>query len=219
MSLLMLHGKTVVGGGGGGLTITQPVAMWARTSGGAAATSASFSANSGEILVIGVGRDGGGAPVSPTTSPSLTVTSRAQDTAHAGTQIYTAPVTSTTSYTITLPASAEKHAGFVWVVAGQHASPIGVASNGNSTTNNINPAYTASAAGSVIFVASSEWQELGTPTSSNLTNTVHGNHAGWTENFVGRKLNVSAGATTFNLDAAGSGTANWSYVYLEILKA
>jgi hypothetical protein len=210
--------RAAVGGGGGGLTVVQPVAMWARTSGSAATSSASFSVTSGELLVIGICSNGN-APPSPTVSAGYTVTQRGSDSSYSQTRIFTAPVTSTTSITITLPSFAENGIGFVWQVSGQHASPIGVGSGGNSTTNNLTVNYTATAAGSITFVMANEWQELGTPTSSNMTNTVHGNYGGYSEGFAGRRANAASGATSFNLDAGGSGSANWSYSYVEILKA
>lgn len=220
MSLLWLPKAAAGGGGGGGLTVTTPIAMWARTSGSSAATSAAFDATNGQILVAGFGGDGGD-PATPTNSgTAFTWTSRAVNSVWGHSRIFTAPVTATQNMTVTIPADGMKCFGYIWVVSGQHASPIGGGTgNGNATTNTINPSYTADAAGSVTFVVGSEWQETGTPTSSNLTGFTHGNYTGWTEAFAGRRANASAGLTSFHVDAAGSGGTNFTYSFVEILPA
>ena len=219
---LMASRVVAAGGGGGGLTVVQPVAIWSRLSGSAAASSAAFNVNNNELLVVGISGD---APSSsfaaPTnTNTAFTWTLRQTGAAYATVKVYTAPVTATQSTQITLPASSEKQGAFVWQMSGQHASPFGTGSgNGNANTNAVNQNYTPQAAGSIIFVVASEWQETGTPTSSNLTNTAHGNHTGYQEFFVGRKLNPTTAATSFNLDAAGGSGTNWSYAWQEILAA
>lgn len=219
---LMASRVVAGGGGGGGLTVVQPVAFWGRTSGSAAQSSAAFSVTSGELLVVGISGDAPSSSFAAPTNTNTAFTWTLQQTgsAYATVKVYTAPVTATQSTQITLPASSEKQGAFVWQVSGQHASPIGTGSgNGNANTNTANPAYTPQAAGSIIFVTASEWLETGTPTSSNLTNTVHGNQSGYQEFFVGRKANPTTSATSFNLDAAGSGGTNWSYAWVEILPA
>jgi hypothetical protein len=223
MTMMALRAaKKQAAGGGGGLTVTQPVALWARTSGSAAATSASFSVVSGDLIVVGISGDNPGSSfAAPTNSgTAFTWTLRQTSTGYATTKMYTAPATASQSMTVTLPASSEKQAAFLWVVSGQHASPIGSGSGGaDANTNVVNQNYTPQAAGSVTFVFASDWLETGVPTSSNLTNTVHGNQTGYQETFVGRKANATTSATSFNLDAAGAGGTNWSYTWQEILAA
>jgi len=220
MSLLLLHGKTAAGGGGGGLVITSPVATWTGT--GSPTTSASFTATSGGLLVLGHCQWNGTMNTPTNSGTAFTWTQRASDTAGVVQhKVWTAPITAGQSMTVSLNSTSEDGIlGMVWHVTGQHASPIGVSgAASNVTTNNLTVNFTASVAGSATFVHASDYQELGTMTSSNLLDPNTTNFSGVVDGLSGYRANASAGATSFNLDAGGTGTAGTGYAYVEIKPA
>lgn len=112
----------------------------------------------------------------------------------------------------------------IYIVSGQHASaPIGANALGVSTTNNLTTtAYVSTADNSRGFVGGTEWNDLGTPVSSDTTlDTFYDGSAG--DDLCGcsgvkaADTATSGSNVTFNLDAAGSGAADWTWAALEIL--
>lgn len=92
----------------------------------------------------------------------------------------------------------------------------GTATHGTSTTNNINVGGTTTVNDAIVIGGGTEWNDLGTPTSSDMTDFTGFNGAGGSmSGGSGYKLISTAGAYTVNLDAAGSGAAgpwNWATV-------
>jgi hypothetical protein len=207
--------RVVAGGGGGGLTVTTPVAIWQN------GTSASFSVTAGDLIVVAWGTYPTESIVAPTNSgTAFTWTQRESLSTVLTIALYSAVASTSQTMTVTTPTGGDFEHGFLWVISGQHASPFGVADDYESTTNAHNTNYTASANGSVTLVHAIEYQELGAPTSSNLTDVnVEAGISGYAEVICGYKPNAAAGATSFNLDAGGAGGPNWEVLYLEILPA
>lgn len=205
----------------GGLTIT-PVARWQRTTGSAANVSSSFSVTNGGLIVCAIGydfNDANPALATPSnTGTPFTWTRRAVGTASSRPTdaVWTAPVTATISTTISITASTTREWAKAWVITGQAASPIGVTGNSATQTGqNQTISYTASAAGSAMFVAAEDWNETGNITSSDLT-LDNGDYTGWTDAAPGHRVHTSAGATSFHLTAGGASPI-WSWAYCEIV--
>lgn len=111
-----------------------------------------------------------------------------------------------------------KHLGFAEISEKDdpHASPIGNVAEGSSTTNNITPTGPTTANPNAdVFAVATDWNALGAATSSDLTET--GFHiAGVISGLYGHKSVASAGATSINFDAAGTGAADWNWVAIAI---
>jgi hypothetical protein len=108
----------------------------------------------------------------------------------------------------------------LYVLTGQNTTtPNGTSNEGNSTTNNLTTgSVTTSAANSWVFGCGSEWQALGSPTSSDLTfDAFH--IASVMSGGSGYKNVASSGASaTANLDASGASGANWNWVLFEVIE-
>jgi hypothetical protein len=196
-------------------------------------TSASFTPPSGSLLVVSAVVDTG-AGVTPSATCSgggLTFTedmSRGDSEGTAGIcKQWTAPVPTGASMTVTVAfsnvgvihgAATVCGSGKVWVETGQDASPKGATAENSSTTNNWSPAGpTTTAANSHVFATGSEWNALGSPVSSDLTEDAFSNS--FISGLHGYKLVASAGATTLNFDASGSSAADWNMISQEIKEA
>lgn len=195
-------------------------------------TSASFTPPDGSLIVVSVGCDtaAGNSPTISYSGGSLTWTERVYRGDAEGTagvvSIATAPVVTGASMTVTITVNnmgvsrTSDVAGSVkaWVVTGQNASPIGASAENSSITNNWTPAGpTTTAANSLVFGSGGDWNALGSPTSSDLTEDAFTNS--YYSGLHGYKSVASAGATTINYDAAGAGAADWNMVSLEIKEA
>lgn len=194
------------------------------------AVSASFTAPAGSLLVVVAEFDqyydafGGGAGTNTTSisdSGGLTWTKRVERNFDAIATIWTAPVPTAAARTVSvsrngsydIPITAK-----VYVVTGQHASPIGASGSGSTTSNNSSPTiYTGGAAGSLAFVSMVDWSAPGAPSSSDLTEDA-GHVAGQISYMSGYKTGAS-GSNTANLDAGGTSSAQITWVALEILAA
>ena len=108
----------------------------------------------------------------------------------------------------------------VWVVTGANLSaPIGGSRIGGSTTNNLTTtSFAAQGNNSIGFGAGTEWNGLGTPTSSdigtngdgfNVSTTLSG-FSGW------KQLGATGSSVTFNLDAGNTTAAKWVWAAVEI---
>lgn len=98
-------------------------------------------------------------------------------------------------------------------------APVGATGQGSTTTNNatIN-AYTSTVAESRGVCAAHETGSLGLPSS---TDQAFPFALEWMDGLVARKASNTAalGTVQFNLDAAGTGAADWQWAALEILPA
>ena len=104
-----------------------------------------------------------------------------------------------------------------YVVTGAHASsPVPTVGEGSSATNNLTASiFTSAFANSFAFVAATDWNANGTPTSSDLTvDAFH--HAGVLSGMSGFKSLGATGAKTANLDAAGTAAAEWNWAAVEV---
>lgn len=195
-------------------------------------TSASFTPPNNCLLVVAVGCDtaAGSSPTITYSGGGWTWTERVYRGDAEGTagvvSLATAPVTTGASMTVTITVnnmgvshtSDISGSAKVWVVTGQNASPIGASAENSATTNNWTPAGpTTTAANSIVFGAGGDWNALGSPTSSDLTEDAFTNS--YYSGLHGYKTVASAGATTINYDAAGASAADWNMVALEIKEA
>jgi hypothetical protein len=204
-----------------GLVITTPIPMWSQPA-NTVTISASFAVAVGDLIVYGRGGDGNANVHNSTPSNSgtaFTWTERAYDAGFGQNAIWTAVATVAQTMTINHPAVGEKMYGHIWVVKGQHTSPIGVAGANFDFINVRDVSYTATVAGSKTLVIAQDWGEQGPPTSSNMIDVEHGDFSGYTDAVAGIRENAAAGATSFNLDAGGTGVTQLSWAYLEIIPA
>lgn len=103
-----------------------------------------------------------------------------------------------------------------YVVTGQHATPVPTTGEGSSSTNNLTASiFTSAHTNSFAFVAATEWNANGLPTSSDLTIDAF-NHAGVLSGLSGFKDLSTAGAETANLDAATTAAAEWNWAAIEV---
>ena len=107
----------------------------------------------------------------------------------------------------------------VYVITGADtADVVGSISEGSSGTNNLTTTgFTAETLG-LIFGVGNDWNALGSPTSSDLTYDSYHNGAFGSGTSGYKTITTTGGTTTTNLDAGGSGAANWNWVNLEIRK-
>lgn len=199
------------------LTITTPVPIWSGST-----ASASFTVSVGDLIVYGNHQQDavGTAPTNSGTAFTWTSRVHEADTPSSGfmhARIWTAVASVGQTMTVTAPSGPTNSFSYLWVVSGQHASPIGVVGSDFQTVNGLTVNYTATAAGSVTFVVAQDYEERGTITSSDLSPSTTADLSGFTDVFVGRKLNTAAGATSFNLDPAGSSATGTVYAYIEVL--
>lgn len=214
-----------------------PVTTWSLSDAGTgdfAGTSGAFVPANNSVLVVEflVDTGAGTTPTNITISGGgLTWTPQVARGDSEGTAgfvaIYTAPVTTGESMTVSVTVldvgvtGGTRGRAKCYIVDDPHATtPIGNVGENSSTTNNWTPTgfITTTAANSYVFVAASEWNALGAATSSDLDE--EGQHlSGIISGLFGFKTVASAGATSVNLDAAGSSAADWNAVGLEILVA
>jgi hypothetical protein len=138
------------------------------------------------------------------------------------TSIWTAPVTTGASMTITATASggpALSTTAKPYLITGQHASPIGTNSEGSSTTNAITPALATTTGAGRWFYVGVDWNALGAPTSTDTEDAGH--FAGLISFLSAYKASDHAVSQNLNasLDASGAGAADWNWCALEILAA
>ena len=107
----------------------------------------------------------------------------------------------------------------VYVITGADTADVaGSISEGSSGTNNLTTTgFTAETLG-LIFGVGNDWNALGSPTSSDLTYDSYHNGAFGSGTSGYKTITTTGGTTTTNLDAGGSGTADWNWVNFEIRK-
>ncbi|MFF3443654.1 phage distal tail protein [Streptosporangium sp. NPDC002721] len=150
-----------------------------------------------------------------------TWTQRKVHPSYAGIAIYTAlNPTALTGTTVSITSSTGGMK--VFVVTGHHPSLyIGANGSGTSATNNVTiNGYTSTGVGSRGFLAAIDWNGTGAPSSTDDDYPFF--ESGFLSGLATTKSANSGAAGTnvqFNLDAAGTGTADWNWVSLEILGA
>ena len=105
----------------------------------------------------------------------------------------------------------------IYLLSGHDTSTIlGASTTNTSTTNNLTTASITPQTSGTGFGVGADYNELGLPSSSDLTNTSTFDTSGDISGISGYKvLTVSVGATC-NLDAFGSSAAAWRYAWFEI---
>ena len=190
----------------------------------ASVTTASFTAPAGALLVAVMKADANDGLITYNYSDSggLTWTEHVkQQAAGSGSAaIATAVTTSAVARTVTVSrtgATTGDLAIKVFIVTGQDAvDPIGQTAQGASAVNHIQPAlFTSGADDAYVFVAATEWQDLGAPASGDLEAD---NFNGATISFLtGYRYLGAIGAKGITLNAASTGTPDWDWAALEIL--
>jgi hypothetical protein len=178
------------------------------------------------VLCVNADETGGDNSVFQAVTSGLTWTSRVvrgdadADPGYAG--IFTAPVTTGASMTIAVnrtgsTGSSGRIAAKVYIVTGQHASPIGTNAEADFTTDPQNLTYTATGAGRA-FGGGTDWNANGALTSSDTGSSDH--YAGQISvisAYDSADYAAGSGSQGINFNAAGTPTGN--LVVLEILAA
>lgn len=220
---------------------------WSGTiAGGGTITSGAFTAPTDAILVVVVEMDSNSAFSSQvfTVADSGTLTwtqqvERTDDEATAGGQtlIATARTTSSVSRTVSVTRtsgndtiSSKRVSAVCYVFTGADVSgtpidTVGANNEGGSGTNSLTTTSLTPGATGVLVVAGTEWNALGACTSSDLkgvdgiVGSSHAEYAGAIDVMDGWKVCTSGVGVTGNLDAAGSGTAQWKWCQIIVRQA
>lgn len=196
-------------------------------------TTASFTAPSGAVLVACVSSNtsaGGNPTLTVTDSGGLTWTARVTRLQSQGggstggtSAIWTAVTATSAARTVTATASGTGTAVGISVkcyvvTGGDTTTPNGATASGASQVNNTTTtAYVSTVNNSRGFVAATDWNTLGAPTSTdtgdgaNVTGDVSVLSA-----FKAADTATSGTSVTFNLDAAGASIPDWTWASLEI---
>lgn len=194
-------------------------------------TTASFTPPNNSLLVICVSydADGAGATTFNFLGGSLTYTERAKADGTTHNQatvsaIWTAPVTTGVSMTVRAGVSTTTHSDYTWlsqkvyIVTGQHASPIGASAVGYTTTDPTNASLTATGDGRLFGVVG-DWDPGTTAltTSTDVEESVNlAGATGVTYTSAYKAADHTAGSQSINFDFASvPPSANWAL--LEIL--
>ena len=198
-------------------------------------TSASFTAPANSVIVACVSADTNGSSdnitISVSDSGGLTWTNRVEmDPGDAGAEaghasIFTAVQTTSASRTVSVRRTAGNGSSGrisckVYVVTGADTTtPTGNTGENHSTTNSITPnAYTSSVNNSRGFGCGCCWNQLGTPTSTDTADGAdYAAQISVVSLFKAADTTPNGSTVTMNFDAAGTGTAAWNWVALEIL--
>ncbi|MFC3980161.1 phage distal tail protein [Streptosporangium jomthongense] len=182
-------------------------------------TTAAFNAAAQTVLVACVAAFNAAPTV--TSGGGLTWTRRVQRVySGAYHEIWTAPCAAGASgITASVTGSWSGAALKVYVVTGASlATPVGATGNNSTAVNNSNvAAYTSTGAGSRGFLVAVEYT-TGSPTSTDDF-TAFGDSSHFWGLVAAKAANTPTAGTsvTFNLDAAGSGTADWQWAAIEVL--
>ena len=208
------------------ISVDATVARWTGTpTSGGTAVSASFTPANGSLLVVCINCDESPGPNTATPSGGgWTYTSRVargqSDATEGLAEIWTAPVTTGASMTITVTragtdSSGRRVSAKVYIVTGQHASPIGNVNEADWTTNPQTLSITAAGAGR-LFGCGTDWNQTGVPVS---TDTEDGaDYAGAISVMSAFKAaDHASGSQSIQFDPVGTPTGN--VVVLEILAA
>lgn len=201
------------------ITIGTSPALVTATFAASAVTTGSFSPPVGSLLVAAVATVNG--ETTGLSGGSLTWTRRVQSIGTFYVEMWTAPAPSGGSG-ITASAGLDGTTAAalkVWVLTGQHASPIGTNGTGTSNANNstVN-GYTSTGSASRGFIVAVDGSAGGIPSSTDDEEAFGGSFYGLAAT---KAVNSGAAGTgvTFNLDAFGTDVAQWEWAALEILAA
>lgn len=210
------------------ISVDASVVRWTGTPAGTTAiTSASFTPSNGSLLVLAINFDEATDSENLTlqvSGGSLTWTERvrrgAVEAGAGGAAIWTAPVVTGASMTVSVArnqssAGSNRLSAKLYVVTGQHASPIGNSNSANWTTNPQSLSITAAGAGR-LFGCGTDWNQTGIPVS---TDTEDG--ADYSGNIsvmsAYKAADHASGSQSIQFDPVGTPTGN--IVVLEILAA
>lgn len=184
---------------------------------GTSLTTASFNPPDSSLLVATV--MGGSSPTMSNNGAAITWTSRVSS---FDVEIFTAPLPAgRTGMTVTVTNGNSVSWGLKLdvITGGNLSSPVGATGTGDSSTNNLTVAgYTSTIAGSRGIGGALDSNGLGLPSTTD-------DGAAWTGVFSGIRVakaanTATAGSSvTFNFDAAGSSSAGWDWVAVEIVPA
>lgn len=186
-------------------------------------TTASFTPPNDSLLVAVVMADWFvSTPTITVTSTGLTFTSRIKVGAlnEGVVEIFTAPVGASggTARTVSATTSLASDVGGikVYVITGQHATPVDTTGSGSSTTNNITPTVlTTGFDGCWVFGGGTEWNSNGVPTSTDVGEGF--DDADLSLICVRKSAATSpAGAVTLNFDSFGGSAAQWTWAAISI---
>lgn len=105
----------------------------------------------------------------------------------------------------------------IYLLSGHDSTDIlGASTTNTSTTNNLTTASITPETSGVGFGVGADYQELGLPSSSDLTNTSAFDTSGDIAGISGYKNVTAAVGATCNLDAFGGAAAGWRYAWFEI---
>lgn len=130
--------------------------------------------------------------------------------------------TARTGMTVTMTSNTTENGGVamkVFVITGHDtADPIGASGEGSANQNNTTPTiYTSTVNNSRGFGCATDWNQLGTPTSTDTEFAY--DLAGDISGLAAHKASdttPSGTAVTMNFDAAGTGAAKWNWVGVEV---
>lgn len=141
-----------------------------------------------------------------------------------GAAIITAPVTTGASMQVTVTRNtgggtqSRQMSAKVYIVTGEHASPIGANGEGSSTTNNLSPTLFAATGAGRAFYCGTDWSQRGAPTSTDTEDS--GDYSGMISCMSAYKASDhTSGSISGNLDGGGTSACDWNWVALEILSA
>lgn len=199
----------------------------ARVSGNGSVTTASFTPPAGSVLVVCIcSDDSTGTPsFTVTASPSLTFTQQvtSDDAADGVSTIYTAPIVTSQSYTVTTSnGGVGRISSKVYIWEGVNTTdPVGATfatGASNVTTNNWSPTVTTTATNSRVLGCATDWNALGTPTSTDTEDAFHIQN--WISGLSAYKASDTSSSGTVvavNFDASGTSNAAWTGVIVELL--
>lgn len=205
------------------LAVALPVAVISGA--GGTGTSASFTPSTGDLLVVALCTD---SVLTTAVTHTLSDTAGGTWTQHAhadfasvaksgAASMWSRPVPSGTSMTVTAAGGPDVVRAQVFRVSGQAASPIGASNVGASSTDpDTVAALTSTQANSVLFVAATDWNQTGSPTSSDLT-FVGFDAASFISGGFGYKVLGPAGAQTANLNWGGTPEGTWAALEIKEL--
>lgn len=211
---------------------SSPVRFAGTPANGVDITSASFTPPNDSVLVVCVNADSDSNNITTSVSGgSLTWTQRIErDKGDVGAEqghasIWTAVVGTGASMTVSVRRTAGNGAtnrisAKVYVVTGADTTaPTGATGENSSTTNNITPnAYVSTANNSRGFGCATDWNQLGTPTSTDTEDGAdYSGEISVISLFKAADTATSGTTVTMNFDAGGAGAAAWNWVALEIL--
>lgn len=219
--------KTIMGvdntTGGAGLAVDASSPILFTTAGAATVDSASFTAPANSLIVL-VSMIDTSSGVDITITPSLTVgtaltwtlqvvRNASETTTDGATYIHTAVATTSEARTVRATSSNTtlRRAHKIYVVTGAniggtYVDTVSASNEGGSTVNNLTTTSITPGANGLLIAGDTDWNALGTMTSSDLTLTT-AHYAGAISVACGYKTATSGVAITANFDASGASNA------------